>query len=94
LVLHEQATNAVKYGALSTDDGHVTITGRCQADMYLITWQERNGPPVNGPPERKGFGTQMAARSVAGQLGGKLDYDWAPEGLTLQVIVPAANLLL
>jgi two-component sensor histidine kinase len=94
LVLHEQATNAVKYGTLSTEVGHVAISGRSVSKAYHITWEERGGPPLNGPPERKGFGTQMAARSVAGQLGGSLDYHWAPEGLRLRVTVPEANLLL
>ena len=77
LVLHEQATNAVKYGALSNEGGQVRLTGKREDGSYVLTWQERGGPPVNEPPERKGFGTQMTARSVVGQLGGSLTYDWA-----------------
>ncbi len=70
LVVHEQATNAVKYGALSTETGMVRLTGERDGDLYRLTWEEMGGPPVAGAPDRKGFGTQMAARSAAGQLGG------------------------
>src|SRR5918995_1377113 len=58
LVLHEQATNAVKYGSLSNEAGRVSLTGSKANDSYVLTWQERGGPPMSGPPERKGFGTQ------------------------------------
>jgi PAS domain S-box-containing protein len=93
LVLHEQATNAVKYGALSNEAGQVCLTGKRENDSYVLTWQERGGPPVSGPPERKGFGTQMTARSVVGQLGGSLTYDWDPDGLTMRLSVPDKTLL-
>jgi two-component sensor histidine kinase len=93
LVLHEQATNSVKYGSLSDVAGRVTLTSHHDGVDLGLTWQESGGPPVVGPPQRKGFGTQMASRTVAGQLGGSLEYDWAPEGLTMSVTVPAANLL-
>jgi two-component sensor histidine kinase len=51
-----------------------------------------DGPRVEGPPDRKGFGTALAARSVAGQLGGSLDHDWAPGGLVMRLSVPEDNL--
>jgi PAS domain S-box-containing protein len=76
LIMHEQATNAVKYGALSTEAGMVRLVGERDGDFYRLTWEERGGPPVAGAPERKGFGTQMAARSVQGQLGGTITRDW------------------
>jgi two-component sensor histidine kinase len=93
LVLHEQATNAIKYGALSAEAGRVTITGMREGDEYVLTWRESGGPPVSGPPERKGFGTQMATRSVTMQLGGSIEYKWAPDGLTFYLRVPVAGLL-
>ena len=93
LVLHEQATNAMKYGALSNEGGQVRLTGTREDGSYVLLWRERGGPPVKEPPERKGFGTQMTARSVVGQLGGSLSYDWAHEGLTMRVCVPSAALL-
>ncbi len=60
---------------------------------FVLEWKELGGPPIRGTPERKGFGTQMATRSVVGQLNGSLTYDWAPGGLTLRLSVAAANLL-
>jgi two-component sensor histidine kinase len=93
LVLHEQATNAVKYGALSTEAGQVRITAAREVEHFVLEWQELGGPPITGVPERKGFGTQMATRSVVGQLNGSLNYDWKPGGLTLRLSVEAANLL-
>ena len=83
----------MKYGALSNEAGQVCLAGSKANDSYVLTWQERGGPPVSGPPERKGFGTQMTTRSVVVQLGGSLTYDWAPEGLTMRLSVPEAALL-
>ncbi len=92
LVLHELATNAAKYGALSTASGSVgvawTIDG---ADLHL-TWRESGGPPLTGPPQREGFGSLLARRSVTGQLKGKLSFDWDPAGLIVRVAVPVERL--
>ena len=92
LIMHEQATNAMKYGGLSTKDGGVSLSGRREADRYTLTWQEAGGPPVASAPSRKGFGTVLAERSVAGQLDGVLEHDWAPGGLLMRLSVPLANL--
>lgn len=92
LIMHEQATNAVKYGSLSGEDGTVTLTGRLVDGIYGLAWVESGGPPVTGAPTRRGFGTVLAERSVAGQLDGTLDHDWTPEGLVMRLAVPAANL--
>jgi PAS domain S-box-containing protein len=92
LIMHEQATNAMKYGGLSTKEGGVSLSGHREADRYTLTWQEAGGPPVAGAPSRKGFGTVLAERSVAGQLDGVLEHDWAPGGLLMRLSVPLANL--
>ena len=92
LIMHEQATNAMKYGGLSTKEGGVSLSGRRDADRYALTWQEIGGPPVTSAPSRKGFGTILAERSVAGQLNGVLEHDWAPGGLLLRLSVPLENL--
>ncbi|WP_246732858.1 PAS domain S-box protein [Methylobacterium sp. BTF04] len=92
LIMHEQATNAVKYGGLSTEDGTVTLTGRLDGESYALTWAESGGPPVSAPPTRRGFGTVLADRTVSGQLDGTLKHDWAPGGLVMRVTVPVANL--
>ncbi len=89
LIMHEQATNAVKYGALSNDTGRVILTGHQDGDVYRLIWEETGGPPVAGPPDRQGFGTLLAARSVTGQLGGEIAHDWATEGLTMRLCLPA-----
>ncbi|BAR98186.1 histidine kinase/response regulator hybrid protein [Blastochloris viridis] len=92
LLVHELATNAVKYGALSTPDGTVTLTCTDTADSYNIVWQERGGPPVEGPPTRKGFGTLMSERAAAAQLGADITHAWAREGLTVEITVPHGRL--
>ena len=94
LIMHEQATNAVKYGGLSTQAGSVTLTGCRDGDQYRLVWTEAGGPRVEAAPSRKGFGTVMAERSVAGQLDGVLEHDWAPGGLVMRLGVPLVNLRL
>ena len=92
LIMHEQATNAMKYGGLSTKEGGVTLSGCREAGRYTLTWQEAGGPRVASAPSRKGFGTVLAERSVAGQLDGVLEHDWAPGGLLMRLSVPLENL--
>lgn len=92
LVMHEQATNAVKYGALANEDGRVVISGAVSGPSYILTWREEGGPEVAGAPQRRGFGTDMAARSAAGQLGGVIEHHWAKDGLVVRLIVPSDNL--
>jgi len=92
LVMHEQATNAVKYGALANETGHVVISGSARDGAYVLEWREEGGPALNGPPTRRGFGTDMAARSAAGQLGGSITHAWETSGLSMQLTVPFENL--
>jgi two-component sensor histidine kinase len=92
LIMHEQATNAMKYGGLSTETGSVRLTGRREGASYILTWTESGGPTVTGPPTRQGFGTVLAQRSVVGQLDGTLEQDWAPSGLVMRLVVPVEHL--
>ncbi|MGC5777768.1 PAS domain S-box protein [Methylobacterium sp. NFXW15] len=92
LIMHEQATNAVKYGGLSRAGGQVALTGIRSDGRYVLTWAESGGPAVEAKPSRKGFGTVLAERSVAGQLDGMLEHEWAPGGLVMRLDVPVANL--
>ena len=92
LMFHELATNAAKYGALSVEAGVVTLDTRREGDRFMLTWQERGGPRVSGEPTRTGFGSSLATLSVEGQLGGKLERLWAPEGLTVVADLPATAL--
>jgi PAS domain S-box-containing protein len=76
LALHELATNATKYGALSRPEGRVTVQWRVQEGMLHLGWEENGGPPV-APPTQKGFGSRLLEELVVRDLGGdtKLNYD-------------------
>jgi PAS domain S-box-containing protein len=92
LALHELATNAGKYGALSIDLGRVDVSWCVVDDNFTVSWTERDGPPV-AAPKRRGFGAivmeAMAERCVEGAV--KLDY--APSGVTWRLTCPADNAL-
>jgi PAS domain S-box-containing protein len=92
LALHELATNAGKYGALLAATGHVDIRWQVDGDLFTMSWTERDGPPVT-PPERHGFGTMVIDSLVKQSLGGEVQLDFAPAGLTWRVTCPAANVL-
>ena len=92
LLFHELATNAAKYGALSVAGGSVLLRTRNEGDRFILTWTERNGPPIAGKPVRQGFGSTLSAMSVEGQLGGKLERRWEPSGLILEADLPATAL--
>ena len=87
MALHELATNAVKYGALSNGSGRVTVAWEqlVQANRVKLVWQESGGPEV-GPPKQKGFGSHLIERAFACQLGGS-ELMFSPQGLscTLEV---------
>ena len=83
LVLHELATNAVKYGALSNGSGRVRvgwdIASNGQPARVILTWQESGGPPVK-PPERKGFGSLLIERVAESELGAAR-FEFPPQGV-------------
>ncbi len=92
LALHELATNAGKYGALSTDSGRVDVRWRIDADTLSISWTERDGPRVSEPKQR-GFGTMVMEPMAEHTVDGTVDLDYAPSGLTWRLTCPAANAL-
>jgi PAS domain S-box-containing protein len=92
LALHELATNAGKYGALSTDTGRVNISWETEGDTLTMSWTERNGPRV-APPRRRGFGTIVMEAMAERSVDGTVDLDYAPSGLTWRLTCPAANAL-
>jgi two-component sensor histidine kinase len=81
LVVHELATNALKYGAISAPTGTLDISGTIQDKDVVILWVERGGPHLGTPPEALGFGSRMVTRSMSRQLGGSISFDWSKEGL-------------
>ena len=92
LALHELATNASKYGALSTEAGRIDVGWRSEGDVFTMNWTERNGPPVR-PPERKGFGTTVIDSMAGRTLGAEVQFDYAPLGLVWRLTCPTANAL-
>ncbi len=92
LLLHEIATNAVKYGALSTPNGRVDVNWLVWNGELLLTWREQGGPLLDGEPEREGFGALLTRLTVTGQLAGKLTRDWSREGLTVSMSARLARL--
>jgi PAS domain S-box-containing protein len=80
MALHELATNAAKYGALSVRDGRIRIAAEpLGGTRFRIVWTEEGGPPV-APAKRRGVGLEVIG-SVAAQLGGTADFDWEPGGI-------------
>jgi PAS domain S-box-containing protein len=92
LALHELATNAGKYGALSTDVGRVDVSWGTEGDTLTMSWTERKGPPVSAP-KRRGFGTIVMEAMAERSVDGKVEVDYAPSGLTWRLTCPAANAL-
>jgi two-component sensor histidine kinase len=94
LALHELATNAAKYGALSVPAGRVEVIWRLERKqrrdgpaVVEIVWRERDGPAVR-PPERRGFGSQMLERGLAREAGGEVQLDFAPESVACRIRLP------
>jgi two-component sensor histidine kinase len=93
MALHELATNAAKYGALSNGTGEIFIDwapeSRDEVEGLRLTWKEQGGPPVQ-PMERKGFGSRLIQDGFAQQLGGTATLDLQPAGLTCTLRCPRA----
>jgi len=92
--LHERATNAAKYGALSTPSGKVDITWRrLPADAgsgIEILWSENGGPAV-AKPQRRGFGSTVIERHVASSLDAEVELKFEPSGVTCRIAVPVTQ---
>jgi PAS domain S-box-containing protein len=84
LALHELGTNAAKYGALSVEDGEVSIGWRVAGDRLALEWKERGGPPVAAPKQR-GFGSRLIERGLEADLGGGARLLFEPDGLRCTV---------
>ncbi|RZJ37315.1 MAG: PAS domain S-box protein, partial [Brevundimonas sp.] len=90
MIFHELATNAAKYGALSSGDGRVFVDWSVsdQRDRKLhISWRETGGPPIETPPSRRGFGSRLIERNVRHDLAGTITLDYERDGLTAEIIV-------
>lgn len=92
LVFHELATNAAKYGALKTPQGHIDIGWKLERDQIALLWIERGGPRLADSPDSAGFGTKLLQDTVTRQFGGTIHHEWKPEGLALAITLPVSAL--
>jgi two-component sensor histidine kinase len=92
MVVHELATNSLKYGSLSAEAGTLDVSTRSSGGDICLIWMERGGPPVEAQPEAKGFGSRLVDRTVVRQLGGTIDYDWSEGGLVATLSLSRAKL--
>ena len=89
LAIHELATNAAKYGALSVPEGRVAVTWQLiTQDLARVEWAERNGPPVLQEVRKRGFGTELIEKIVAHELRNPVDLRFAPDGVHCSLILP------
>ncbi|HVG48228.1 MAG TPA: HWE histidine kinase domain-containing protein [Rubellimicrobium sp.] len=91
LVLHELATNSLKYGALSVDTGMLDVSSAPSESEVVIVWTERGGPPVTAPSGPGGFGSTLIVRSLA-QIGGSIEHAWEEEGVVVTMRIKKASL--
>ena len=97
MALHELATNAAKYGALSNESGSIAIGWDIKATgvaepKFTLSWVERGGPPV-AKPQRRGFGWKVTTKMVESSVGGEVSVDYAPSGLVWHLECPAGNIV-
>jgi two-component sensor histidine kinase len=91
-VLHEMATNAAKYGALSVPSGHLQISWRVEdaTNQLRLHWVESGGPAVT-IPATTGFGTTLIESTITYSLGGQLEQEYAPEGFRAEIMIPLGS---
>ncbi|RYD44690.1 MAG: GAF domain-containing protein [Sphingomonadales bacterium] len=94
LTFNELATNAAKHGALTVEEGRVDVSWSQDEEgsdprMFRLAWVESGGNNLIGPPERTSFGTLLMERSVRNNLGGTIERSWKPEGLIVDIVLPA-----
>jgi PAS domain S-box-containing protein len=92
MAVHELATNAGKYGALSVDAGHVDLGWQLEGDIFMMSWTERDGPPVS-PSERHGFGSTVVDSMMKQSVRGEVELNYATSGVMWRLTCPAANAL-
>ena len=92
LIVHELATNSIKYGALSKATGAVDVSYTADENEVVIVWTETGGPPVRASNGPTGFGSQLITRSISSQLGGTIAFDWPTEGVIVTLHLSKARL--
>ncbi|RYG35497.1 MAG: response regulator [Burkholderiales bacterium] len=92
LAIHELATNAAKYGALSQQGGRLDVSWKVEGDRLILRWLETNGPVVE-KPQKLGFGSKVIEASIKRQLGGVIEKEWNEQGLRATVNVPVEHFM-
>jgi two-component sensor histidine kinase len=92
LVVHELATNSLKYGALSRANGTLDVSCTEDDDEAIIVWMETGGPPVANVRGQPGFGSKLVHRSITRQLGGSIEFAWPPAGVLVTLRMSKARL--
>lgn len=94
MAVHELATNAAKYGALSVPGGELEVRwSLCpKSEDFHLSWSERGGPPVRAP-ERRGFGSFLIEEALPAEFEGEVTLQYLPEGFQMQLIAPMAEIL-
>lgn len=92
LIVHELATNSLKYGSLSSEAGTLDVSTRSTGDQIDLIWMERGGPAVEAPQKPDGFGSKLVQQSVSRQLGGSIEHDWSEGGLVVTVKLARSRL--
>jgi two-component sensor histidine kinase len=88
VTLHELATNAAKYGALSVPNGNIQVEWSCDPNgSIVLRWIETDGPPAKAGTNR-GFGTRVMDSMIRTQLKGEIRFDWRSEGLVCEIMLP------
>ncbi|SOC06605.1 CHASE domain-containing protein [Stappia indica] len=97
LTFHELATNALKYGGISFGEGdlHIswTVTGRRKHRELQLSWVETSSGPIDtsGPIPTSGFGTRLIDANIRGELGGQLERELRPDGMSVRMVIPLAD---
>lgn len=92
LIIHELATNSLKYGALSVDTGTLDVSCSAHDEAVTVIWTETGGPKVHSPSGPRGYGSKLIEQSIADQLRGSIDYDWAEDGVIVTLHVDPVRL--
>ena len=92
LVVHELATNSLKYGALSVDTGTLDVSCSAHDEAVTVIWTESGGPKVTMPAGTGGYGSKLVKQSVIDQLRGSIEYDWAPDGVIVTLHIDPVRL--
>jgi two-component sensor histidine kinase len=92
LVVHELATNSIKYGSLAKAGGTLDVSCTAEDNEVVIVWTEKGGSPVAVSEGQAGFGSKLVKRSIADQLGGSIDFAWPVEGVIVTLRMSKARL--